>query len=97
MTFYRRRDIMQGACLTTATLPSGTYQVLRGALTHDRTFHEPESDNMAFMRLRFWREDLAAVPSYGQTVTVDGVEYRITSVRIMLDFVVIEAEGKYAR
>lgn len=97
MTFYRRRDIMQGACLTLATLPSGTYQCLRGALTHDRTFHDPESDNTAFMRLRFWCEDLAAVPAYGEIVTVDGVEYRITSVRVMLDFVVIEAEGKYAR
>lgn len=97
MDFFRRQDIMQGVCLTTATLPSGTYQALKGALTHDRTFNEPEQDDTAYMRLRFWAADLAAVPKFGEIVTVEGVEYRITSVRRHVDFVVIEAEAKYAR
>ena len=97
MDFFRRQDIMQGVCLTTATLPSGTYQVLKGALTHDRTFNEPEQDDTRYMRLRFWAADLAAVPQFGEIVTVEGTEYRITSVRRHVDFVVIEAEAKYAR
>lgn len=97
MDFFRRQDIMQGVCLTTAALPSGTYQVLKGALTSDRAFNEPEQDDTAFLRLRFWAADLAAVPQYGEIVTVEGTEYRITSVRRHVDFVVVEAEAKYAR
>ena len=97
MNFFRRKDVMQGVALTRVSLPSGAFDALEGALTRDRRYLDPETANTAQKRLRLWRDDLPSVPEVGQICTVGGAEYRIASVRIWLDFVVLELEAKYGR
>ena len=97
MNFFRRQDVMQGVALTRVSLPSGTFDALQGALTRDRRYLDPETANGANKRVRLWRDDLPSEPEVGQICTLEGAEYRISSVRVWLDFVVLELEAKYGR
>lgn len=97
MTFFRRQDVMQGPALVRLTLPSGTFDALRGAHTIDRRFADPETEQTDYIRVRLWKYDLPSAPLYGQTATLAGNTYRIRMVREWLDFYVLELEALYAR
>lgn len=98
MSFFRRSDVMTGPALVRiAVNGGGSIQALEGAAEEEQSFLDPETGRNLRKTLRIWKKDLSAVPEPGGTVNLAGKVWRIVSVRVWLDFVVIGLGEEYVR